>query len=143
GVALVMEVWDAKYRPFLAGLIGAASNVGFVLISALGATIKVDQSNWRLVVLAGAAPALLTFIIQIFVPESHKWQESQKQAPSKPLRELFGDRKLSIAALLAICFASVALLGTWGAVQNIAPWAGGMRSKTGHSIGVAGMVIGI
>src|SRR6476620_7539019 len=35
GVALVMEVWDAKYRPFLAGLIGAASNVGFVLISAL------------------------------------------------------------------------------------------------------------
>ena len=143
GVALVMEVWDAKYRPFLAGLIGAASNVGFVLISALGATIKVDQSNWRWVVLAGAAPAVLTFIIQMFVPESHKWKQSQAVAPSKPLRELFGDSKLSIAALLAICFASVALLGTWGAVQNIAPWAGGMPSHTGHSIGVAGMVIGL
>jgi MFS family permease len=59
------------------------------------------------------------------------------------LRELFGDRALSVAALLAICFASVALLGTWGAVQNIAPWAGGMPSKTGHSIGVAGMMIGV
>src|SRR3954466_11694012 len=78
GVALVMEVWDAKYRPILAGLIGAASNVGFVLISAVGWSIRVDQSNWRYVVLAGAGPALLTFIIQIFVPESHKWQESQK-----------------------------------------------------------------
>jgi MFS family permease len=143
GVALVMEVWDAKYRPFLAGLIGAASNVGFVLISALGASIHVDQSNWRLVVLAGAAPALLTFIIQLFVPESHKWQESQKQAPSRPLRELFGNPKLAMVALLSICFASVALLGTWGAVQNIAPWAGGMPSKTPTAIGVSGMVIGL
>src|SRR6185503_11311813 len=119
-----MEVWDAKYRPFLAGLIGAASNVGFVLISTLGASIKVNQSNWRLVVLAGAVPALLTFLIQIFVPESHKWQESQKKAPSKPLRELFGDPRLALSAVLAVAFASVALLGTWGAVQNIAPWAG-------------------
>ena len=96
GVALVMEVWDAKYRPILAGLIGAASNVGFVTISALGALIKVDQSNWRWVVLAGAAPAALTFIIQIFVPESHKWKESQKKAPSRrgllllPLWEPYG-----------------------------------------------------
>jgi MFS family permease len=141
GVALVMEVWDAKYRPFLAGLIGAASNVGFLLISALGAFIKINQSNWRWVVLAGAVPAFLTFMIQIFVPESHKWKESQKQAPSRPLRELFGDSRLAIVALLSICFASVALLGTWGAVQNIAPWAGGMKSKTPTAIGVAGMVI--
>src|SRR3954470_10292975 len=103
GVALVMEVWDAKYRPILAGLIGAASNVGFVLISTLGASIKVDQTNWRWVVLAGAAPAALTFIIPIFVPESHKWQESQKAAPSKPLRELFGDSQLAVKALMAIC----------------------------------------
>ena len=143
GVALVMEVWDAKHRPVLAGLIGAASNVGFVLISALGATIHVDASNWRLVVLAGAAPALLTFIIQLFVPESHKWKESQRIAPSRPLRELFGSPKLAVAALLAICFASVALLGTWGAVQNIAPWAGAMPHKTPSSIGVAGMLIGV
>jgi MFS family permease len=143
GVALVMEVWDAKYRPFLAGLIGAASNVGFVLISTLGASIKVNQSNWRLVVLAGALPALLTFLIQIFVPESHKWQESQKKAPSKPLRELFGDRRLALSAVLAVAFASVALLGTWGAVQNIAPWAGGMKHKTPQAIGTAGVMIGL
>src|SRR6478735_5887699 len=129
GVALVMEVWDAKYRPLLAGLIGAASNVGFVMISALGAFIHIDQSNWRWVVLAGAAPAAITFLIQIFVPESHKWQESQRKAPSRPVRELLADRKMASVALLAICFASVALLGTWGAVQNIAPWAGGMPGK--------------
>src|SRR4051794_38526310 len=143
GVALVMEVWDAKYRPILAGLIGAASNVGFVLISALGATIKIDQSNWRWMVLAGAAPAALTFIIQLFVPESHKWKESQRQAPSRPLRELFGNSGLRLTALFAICFASVPLLVTWGAVQNIAPWAGGMPNHSSRAIGISGIVIGL
>jgi MFS family permease len=143
GVALVMEVWDAKHRPILAGLIGAASNVGFVLISALGASIKVDQTNWRWVVLAGTAPALLTFLIRMFVPESHKWQESQKKAASRPIRELFGDRQLAVRAVMAICLASVPLLGTWGAVQNIAPWAGGMPSRSAKAIGIAGVVIGL
>lgn len=143
GVALVMEVWDAKHRPFLAGLIGAASNVGFVMISALAAFIKIDQTNWRYIVLAGAAPALLTFIIQIFVPESHKWKESQKVAKSKPIQELFGNPALCVTALLAICFASVALLGTWGAVQNVPPWTGKMASKTASSSGMAGIVLGL
>ncbi len=143
GVALVMEVWDAKYRPILAGLIGAASNVGFVLISALGALIQVNQSNWRWLVLAGAAPAVLTLIIQMFVPESHKWTESQKLAPSKPIKELFGDAKLRMNVIISICIASVALLGTWGAVQNIPTWAGKMAHKTPSTIGVSGIVIGL
>src|SRR2546423_1931206 len=122
GVALVMEVWDAKHRSMLAGLIGAASNVGFVLIALLTYYFPVTQSSWRWVVLAGAAPAVLTFLIQIFVPESHKWKEAQKKAPSRPLTELFGSPKLRRSALLAICFASIALLGTWGAVQKIPTW---------------------
>ncbi len=36
GVALVMEIWPSKSRPMLAGLIGAASNVGFLLIACAG-----------------------------------------------------------------------------------------------------------
>lgn len=122
GVALVMEVWDAKHRSMLAGLIGAASNVGFVMVAVLTYFFPVTQSSWRWVVLAGAAPAVITFLIQIFVPESHAWKESQKNAPSRPLTELFGSPKLRKTALLAIIFASVALLGTWGAVQKIPTW---------------------
>jgi MFS family permease len=128
GVALVMEVWEAKHRPMLAGLIGAASNVGFVLVGVLVLFHPVTQTSWRWVVLCGAAPAVLTFIIQIFVPESHKWQEAQKIAPSKPLSELFGNKKLALATLLAICFASVALLGTWGAVQKIPAWTSELKN---------------
>src|SRR5688500_18247459 len=57
GVALVMEVWPAKFRPLLAGIIGAASNVGFLLISFICYKLRVNEENWRLIMLAGAAPA--------------------------------------------------------------------------------------
>src|ERR1043166_6576105 len=36
GVALVMEIWPDRSRAFLAGLIGAAANVGYLLMAALG-----------------------------------------------------------------------------------------------------------
>ncbi len=36
GVALVMEVWPSRSRPTMAALIGAASNVGFLLIALAG-----------------------------------------------------------------------------------------------------------
>ena len=143
GVALVMEVWDARYRPILAGLIGAASNVGFVLVGAVAAVFKVDQQNWRWVALIGAAPAVLTFTLMLMVPESHKWQETQKKAPSRPLRELFGDARLRLLAVLAICFASVALLGTWGAVQKIPSWVGKMPEAPRSAMGLAGVYSGL
>jgi MFS transporter, SHS family, sialic acid transporter len=129
GVALVMEVWDAKHRPLLAGLIGAAANVGFVLVGLMGALIKVNQSNWKWFAILGAAPALLTFVIRLFVPESHKWQASQQVAKSKPITELFSDRRLAVTLIVAIGLASVALIGTWGAVQKIPAWVGFMTSN--------------
>src|SRR5437867_1333573 len=36
GVALVTEIWPDRSRAFLAGLIGAAANVGFLLIAVMG-----------------------------------------------------------------------------------------------------------
>ena len=36
GVALVMEVWPNRSRAFMAGLIGAAANVGYMLVGFVG-----------------------------------------------------------------------------------------------------------
>ena len=79
GVALVMEVWPSRSRPTMAALIGAASNIGFLLIGLAGlaaaknhealanllkatfpaswaeALIGPDHSFWRLLMLVGAA----------------------------------------------------------------------------------------
>src|SRR5437667_12000325 len=129
GVALVMESWPADKRPLLAGVIGAAANVGFVLIAVLGAFFQVTRTSWRWVMLAGAAPALLTFFIQLVVPESERWKESAKRGMSRPVKEIFSRRFLK-NTLLAIAFASVALIGTWGSVQWLPLWADQLTAGT-------------
>ena len=123
GVALVMECWPAEHRPLMAGLIGAAANLGYCLIALIGMIAHITQDSWRWVMLVGATPALLTFAIRLFVPESEKWLHAQAEhGTAQPVREIFrpGLRKRT---LLAISFASVALIVTWGIVQWIPLWA--------------------
>ena len=133
GVALVMEAWPRDQRPLLAGLIGAASNVGFALIAVLGFYFEVTQESWRWVMIAGAAPALLALGIQLVVPESERWKAAVKGGAAKPVREIFSGPLLK-PTLLAIAFASVALIGTWGSVQWLPLWA---DQLTGGKVAVA------
>jgi MFS family permease len=126
GVALVMESWRPDARPVLAGLIGAASNVGFMLTGFLemglaGAGLQTDAGGWRWLLGVCAFPALLTFFIRMFVPESEKWQEAVRAAPRARFVEIFRPdlrRRTIVAALLG----GIALLGTWGSVQWIPSW---------------------
>jgi MFS transporter, SHS family, sialic acid transporter len=101
GVALVMEVWPDRSRAFMAGLIGAAANVGYVLVGVTGLMLtslilRVESgllaiglseawvehltanNGWRLLMIFGIVPAILTFFIRMFVPESHKWEAEKK-----------------------------------------------------------------
>ena len=127
GVALVMEVWPARHRPLLAGVIGAAANVGFALIGLLGIFFSVTQHSWRWVMLIGAVPALLTFFIRLFVPESEKWIVASR-TPTRPLREMLSPPLLR-STVLATVFASIALIGSWGSVQWLPLWADQMAGK--------------
>jgi MFS family permease len=111
GVALVMEIWPNRSRALMAGLIGAASNVGFLSIGivglALGKVIHLthgwlsstglpeawvnylvidsfgEPTGWRLLMIFGAAPALLTFFIRILVPESERWLHAKEQGATQ------------------------------------------------------------
>jgi SHS family sialic acid transporter-like MFS transporter len=100
GVALVMEVFPNRSRAYMAGLIGAAANVGYLLVGMVGLALNSvihwleatmtsaglpqwlianDQNQgWRVIMILGIVPAGLTFFIRLFVPESHKWEEERK-----------------------------------------------------------------
>ena len=101
GVALVMEVWPNRSRAFMAGLIGAAANVGYLLVGFVGLALLtligtfrewmlavglpeqtvemlVRNNGWRLMMIMGTLPAVLTFFIRMFVPESEKWEKEQE-----------------------------------------------------------------
>jgi MFS transporter, SHS family, sialic acid transporter len=115
GVALVMEVWPNRSRAFMAGLIGAAANVGYMLVGFVGiglaallqdaqrwfVAIGMDEENatrltafdgWRLMMILGTLPALLTFFIRLFVPESERWkrEESRGATSNWATRDLLG-----------------------------------------------------
>jgi SHS family sialic acid transporter-like MFS transporter len=100
GVALVMEVWPNRSRALMAGLIGAAANAGYLLVGIIGigltavltqceaslggiglpeSTVKMLVANkgWRLMMMMGTLPALLTFFFRMFVPESDKWERER------------------------------------------------------------------
>ncbi len=101
GVALVMEIWPNRSRGVLAGLIGGAANVGFLLIALAGLVLGkvitsagnwmnsvglpeswvnylLAEQGWRMLMIFGATPALLTFFIRLVVPESEKWLKEKK-----------------------------------------------------------------
>ncbi len=101
GVALVMEAWPNRSRAFMAGLIGAAGNFGYMLVGFIGLGLAsglqtitgwltksglpedwvaalTQHQGWRLLMVVGTLPALLTFLIRMFVPESESWEQEKK-----------------------------------------------------------------
>ena len=122
GVALVMECWPEKRRPILAGAIGAAANIGYAVIALIALRWSITDNSWRWVMLVGALPAALTFLIRLFIPESERWIASVKKGASSPLQEIFSPQYRK-KTLLGIAFASIALLVSWGIVQWIPLWA--------------------
>lgn len=124
GVALVNEIWSQRSRAFIAGLIGAAANVGMVLVPLLSLALAAVTSNvsdafaaigipsevvdrlmrnhaWRLLMIAGALPAVLVFFIRMAVPESERWKaEKEKGATAHwATYDLLG----ALAGMLAAC----------------------------------------
>lgn len=120
GVALVMECWPEKLRPLMAGFIGAAANVGILSVAYVAKLWSVTETTWRGMFLIGAVPAVLVFLIRLFVPESEKWK-AVANPNTKPVREVFRPPLLKYT-LLGILFASVALIGTWGSIQWVPLW---------------------
>ena len=94
GVALVMECWPEKSRPLLAGLIGASANVGFILTGLLVTVVQAGGLNiagggWRWVLAACVFPAIFTFFLRTFVPESEKWKEAASSGPRARIADIF------------------------------------------------------
>lgn len=127
GVALASEAWSEGSRPLLAGLIGTAANVGFVV---LGLMVKygreVTPEDWRWVMLVGGAPALLGVLTWFGVPESPHWLAKRKShgetKHAPPVAVVFRPPYLGLT-IIGVLLGTVPLLGGWGTLNWIIPWA--------------------
>ena len=125
-VALVAEAWPDGSRPFLAGLLGAAANVGFVLLGVIGYCYPITQEAWRWTLLVGASPAVLSALVLMFVPESARWLTSRSVARSgtvveSPLREVLRPPLLS-RTLLGIALGAIPVVGSAANANWLVPW---------------------
>jgi hypothetical protein len=130
GVALVNEIWPNKSRALLAGLIGAAANLGFLMVGLLSIGLHsfiggvegvllgigmpaaavsrlLANSGWRFLMISGALPALLVFFIRLFVPESKKWEHEKARGATSHWSN--GD----LLGVTVGCLASIAIIWSW------------------------------
>jgi MFS family permease len=77
GAALIAESWPERTRAQALVIMQASFAVGFFLAALIN--LVVGPIGWRFVFLAGAAPALLTFFVRLFVPESRRWLAVRNQ----------------------------------------------------------------
>ena len=130
-VALVAEAWPAGSRPFLAGLLGTAANIGQVSMGLLGLAFDVTADSWRWTFLAGAAPAIIGLWCLVAVPESRRWLASRATRTKHTqgeIRELF-QSPLRYRTLLGILLGAIPVIGTAANAQWIVPWSDQVQAQ--------------
>ena len=125
-VALVAEAWPNASRPFLAGLLGAAANVGFVLLGFVGYCFPVEDGAWRWTFLVAASPAVIGAAIVALVPESPRWLASraskgEEVQPGSPLRTVLTPPLLS-RTVLGVMLGAIPVVGSAANANWLVPW---------------------
>jgi len=135
GVALVSEAWSKVARPVMASFVGMAGNVGILAIAVLlaNADYAVTPESWRWLFQAGGAPVLLGLGVLFFVRESPAWLASKARAASlsqPPTAPSVFRKPYRGVTIVGIALATVPLIGSWGAMNWMIPWAGEIGDDT-------------
>jgi SHS family sialic acid transporter-like MFS transporter len=125
-VALVGEAWPNASRPFLAGLLGAAANVGFVLLGAVCYVFPVTDEAWRWTFLVAALPGVLAVPIVLLVPESPRWLAGRAasrltKSDGSSLRAVLTPPLLS-RTILGVTLGAIPVVGSAANANWLVPW---------------------
>ncbi len=127
-VSLAVEALPDVSRALMAGLMGAAANVGFVMLGLIGFAFAITPDSWRWTLLVGCAPAVLGVAVLAWLPESPRWLATQRQnkttgrTKSQPLREILR-RPLLSRTIIGICLGAIPVIGTSANANWLIPWA--------------------
>jgi MFS family permease len=126
GVALVMESWSNKSRPALAGILGAAANIGFLACAVIGILMAQFvpggvSEQWRMILLIGIIPAITVLFMLLGVREPTAWKKSKERGEKASFKTLF-QPGLIYKTIMGCFIASIVVLGTWGVFQWIPSW---------------------
>ena len=124
-VALCADALPDAARPRALGLLQALSAVGNMLAGAMGVAlgyweVKGGASHaWRLLFVAGAAPALLCVVPQFRLAEPPRWKEARARGQVRGEKfgsyaSLLGEARWRKPALFGMLLCVAGVVGLWG-----------------------------
>jgi MFS family permease len=141
GAAMVAEVVPEKRRVEAGALLYTSAPAGlflatFVNFQIAGVAFKADpQTSWRYVFLCGLIPAVVAFVVRLFVREPERWKQAAAGAVHPRIAELFkpGMRHLTLSGF---SMAVIALIGWWGINAFIPTVSTGLAQATAAGQGL-------
>lgn len=112
-LALMVETWDAKHRPWLAGLLGAGANVGYLFAAYFSSVLTEMNYNWQSIIVASSLVSLSCILLIFFVPEPAQWVQAKVNNEHSSISDLF-DSKYRRATIVGLLLSMIAIMGTWG-----------------------------
>lgn len=118
GASLVAEVFPPHARATALGIMQASSAIGNILAGVVNLTVA-PTFGWRWVFAVGVLPALLVFVIRLFIREPEQWQQAKQRAllENKQLgavSEMWHNPLLRRNLLVGVGFGAVGIIGFWG-----------------------------
>ncbi|MER3500690.1 MAG: hypothetical protein IMHGJWDQ_002183 [Candidatus Fervidibacter sp.] len=120
GAALVAEVFPDYARPTALGIMQSASALGNMMAGFINLTIGASPAlGWRWVFAVGVLPALLVFLIRLFVREPERWEHARQAAQAGQTQlgnivEMFTHPTWRHHTLIGVGLAAVGVIGFWG-----------------------------
>jgi MFS family permease len=141
GAAMVAEVVPERRRVEAGALLYTSAPAGlflatFVNFQIAGVFLKgAPETSWRYVFLCGLIPAVVAFVVRLFVREPERWKDAAAGRAHPRLRELFTPE---VAPLTRSGFAMavIALIGWWGINAFIPIVSTGLAQETAKAQGL-------
>jgi MFS family permease len=141
GAAMVAEVVPEKRRVEAGALLYTSAPFGLFLATFANFQIAgvffkgSPETSWRYVFLCGLIPAVVAFVVRLFVKEPERWKEAMAGKERPRLRELFTP-EVRARTLSGFSMAVIALVAWWGVNAFVSIVSAGLAQVSASAQGL-------
>ena len=165
GASITAELWPDNARGKGGALLQAGYPIGSILASAVWLVIGTSGPNaWRYMYFIGVLPALITFWLIRNIPESPRWEESNRQRQAaRELRrqgavlkgedaaivrftliDMFAEPAVRMRLIVTFVMSLSVTIGYWGVSSFVPSYVGSVATAAGLAaqrwVGLAGLL---
>jgi MFS family permease len=141
GASMVAETVPEERRVEAGALLYTAAPLGLFLATFINHQVAgvwfaaSPETSWRIVFLFGLVPAVVAFVVRLFVREPERWQQTRMHQTSASIRDLFAPDIIGIT-VRGTLMAIIALIAWWSCNAFIPTVATGLAQLSGQQLGL-------